>query len=501
MTANKYSTGGAGAGSAAQRLKQALVDFATSGELGVEFARQKQSTLKFKGALDDFEELLILDWFIFDWMDEDGGGVIDRFLASRKPLNNEEQQMVVDWGSSIHNIFEICDVNSDRLILKDVDEGTTVTVKGAIGAPSESNLESGRYLMARLLPVQGGFHFSGPQLLLPDREAALQALEMAQSLGVVVSPGEIEEAQADQRKGFIEFFGSPEITLKSSELDDALARFEKYLLFDRRQSHSGMSKAESSRARFGVEVKMPAVRRPVRAADADQEITLLCDEFEGIVALPSYADFRRVFETDDPDRDTSDWQELVWNYIKDPDIPIVAFEYIAEKEPDRLERSLRILLGDKSFSIEHLYAMLLHYKEPVEGLDNLKDDEKLWDLLDGKQAGRSQGTALRRKTAQAIRARRPAAGSATPSKKATPSSKQKRAKLQAAAPTPKARKKPASPRKSAVSAESPSLEGSKKASASKKATGSRKGSALKKVSSKKKADRHVRPAKKKGRLR
>src|SRR5262245_39724184 len=275
MTANKYSTGGPG--SAAQQLKQALVDFATSGELGVEFARQKQSTLRFKGALDDFEELLILDWFIFDWMDESGSGVIDRFLGSNKPLDGEEQQMIVDWGSSIHNIFEICDVNNDRLILKDVDDGTTVTVRGAVGASPESNLESGRYLMARLLPVQGSFQFSGPQLLLPDREAALQALEMAQSLGVVVSPGEIEEAQADQRKGFIEFFGGPEVTLKSSELDDALARFEKYLLFDRRESQGGMSRARSSRARFGVEVKMPSVRRPVRAAAAGQEITLLCD--------------------------------------------------------------------------------------------------------------------------------------------------------------------------------------------------------------------------------
>src|SRR5215471_1640068 len=296
MTANRYSSAGGGAGPAAQQLKQALADFATSGELGAEFARQKQSTLKFKGALDDFEELLILDWFIFDWMDEDGSGVIDRFLASHKPLDDEEQQMVVDWGSSIHNIFEICEVNNDRLILKDVDEGITVTVRGAIGASPESNLETGRFLMARLLPVQGSFHFSGPQLLLPDREAALQALEMAQSLGVVVSPGEIEEAQADQRKAFIECFGGSEVTLRSSELDDALARFEKYFLFDRRGSQ-GLSKAESSRARFGVEVKMPSVRRPVRAAAAEQEITLLCDEFEGIVALPRYADFRRIFET------------------------------------------------------------------------------------------------------------------------------------------------------------------------------------------------------------
>jgi len=386
MTANKYSSGGPGQSSPAQRLKQALVDFATSGELGVEFARQKKSTLRFKGALDDFEERLILDWFIFDWVDENGSGVIDRFLASKKPLNPEEQQMVVDWGSSIHNIFEICECNNDRLVLRDVDDGGMLTVRGTIGSASESNLDSSRYLMARLLPVGGSFQFSGPQLLLPDREAALQALELAQSLGVVVSPGEIEEAQAEQRKGFVEFFGGPEITIKPSELDDTLERFERYLLFDRRESRSGMSKAESFRARFGVDVKMPSMRRPVRAIPDDHEITLLCDEFEGIVLLPRYRDFRRTFECDDPDREVPDWKDLAWTYIRDPEIPIVAFEYIAEQQPLRLERLLRLMLNDRAFSLEHLYAMLLHYKEPVEGLDDLKDDEKLWDLLDGKQA-------------------------------------------------------------------------------------------------------------------
>src|SRR5262249_32898158 len=137
-----------------------------------EFARQKQSTLKFKGALDEFEEMLILDWFIFDWMDESGSGVIDRFLASHESLDNEQQEMIVDWGSSIHNIFEIIDAGDDQLILKELDDGTTLTVRGGIAATYEPNVEPGRFLMARLLPVRGSFHFSGPQLVLPDREAA-----------------------------------------------------------------------------------------------------------------------------------------------------------------------------------------------------------------------------------------------------------------------------------------------------------------------------------------
>src|SRR5215472_15581323 len=146
MTANRYSSAGGGAGPAAQKLKQALVDFATSGEVGLEFARQKQSTLKFKGALDDFQEMLILDWFIFDWMDESGRGVVDQFLASRQSMTEQERQMVVDWGSTIHNIFEICEVSRDCLTLREVDDRATFTVRGALGPSLGSNVEAGRFL-------------------------------------------------------------------------------------------------------------------------------------------------------------------------------------------------------------------------------------------------------------------------------------------------------------------------------------------------------------------
>jgi hypothetical protein len=429
MTANGYSGDGPAIGSTAQKLKQALVDFATSGDLGVEFARQKKSNFRFKSALDDFQEMLILDWFIFDWMDESGRGVIDQFLASRQSMTEQERQMVVDWGSTIHNIFEICEVSRDCLTLREVDDRATFTVRGALGPSSGSNVEAGRFLMARLLPVQDGFHFSGPQLLLPDREAALQALEMAQSLGVVVSPGEIEEAQADQLDGFTEFFGGTEVTIKASELDNTLERFERYLLVDRPRSQTSITRAEAFRSKFGGEVKPPSGLQQASAATDDHEITLLCDEFEGIVVLPRYRDFRRVFETSDPDQEIPDWKELIWGYIKDPDIPIVAFEYIAEREPAQLERLLRLVLHDRDFSLEHLYAMLLHYKEPVEGLDDLKDDEKLWDLLDGKQARPVQpGPPKRRAIRKPAKGRRATAsmtGSGKASKKPSQAVKRK----------------------------------------------------------------------------
>jgi hypothetical protein len=188
------------------------------------------------------------------------------------------------------------------------------------------------------------------------------------------------------------------------------------------------------------------------------EVTLLCDEFEGIVVLPRYRDFQRTFECEDAEQEIPDWEDLVWSYIKDPDIPIVAFEYIAEKQPAKLEHLLRVLLDDETFSLEHLYAMLLHYKEPVEGLDDLKDDEKLWDLLDRKQPARhARGTPGR----ETNRPRRPAKATAS---EATGTAKKPALKKRRSQPKHKTKKKSAAA-------------STKKPGASKKATKSRKGAA------------------------
>jgi hypothetical protein len=113
------------------------------------------------------------------------------------------------------------------------------------------------------------------------------------------------------------------------------------------------------------------------------EITILCDDFDGIVLLPDFTRFKHIFETDQPERFAPDWRDLVWNYIKNPDIPIVAFERVAEDNPLRVEKLLRSLIGDKNFSLEHMYAVLLHYKQPVDGFEDLKDDQQLWDLFNG----------------------------------------------------------------------------------------------------------------------
>jgi hypothetical protein len=175
--------------------------------------------------------------------------------------------------------------------------------------------------------------------------------------------------------------------------------------------------------------------------------------------IPDYNKFRRVFEAASPDSAVPEWRELLWTYINDPDIPIVAFERVAEEFPVRVEGVLRELLGDKKFSLEHLYAVLLHYKQPVEGLDDLDDDRQLWDLFNGNAPDNSKPAKTRAKSKKkptasknaAVKKSKPSA--AKPAKKtptaAAKSRKSAAAKRASARPSSNAKKKTSTKRASA----------------------------------------------------
>ncbi|MEW6213067.1 MAG: hypothetical protein AB1631_32390, partial [Acidobacteriota bacterium] len=200
-----------------------------------------------------------------------------------------------------------------------------------------------------------------------------------------------------------------------------------YLLAEHRDPETGKTAAETFREEFGHDLVLPEMEPLPSELSQAEEVTILCDEFDGLVLLPDYQRFKRIFSTDNPDRNVAGWRELLWKYIKDPDIPIVAFERVAEQSPKRMQKVLRALLNDKSFSIDHLYAMLLHYKQPVEGLDTLKDDERLWDIFDGRKLPARKRAASRKKKATTIAAKKRAAAKKT----ARPASKARRVTVKA----------------------------------------------------------------------
>lgn len=448
----------------AENLKRELSEFVTSGPLKQEYEDQLKLFFSFSDKEDEQETDSVMDYFLFEWIDENGDGVIEHFIASHPDLSDDDQQVLLDWTDSVNTVFEIKALGKNSLRLHEVDTGDefpVVTLKPL----DETPFKRGQFIAARLLPLDNHFIFSGLQFIIPDRESAMEALEMRRALDSLYSPEALESAQQEQVKAFCELFGCDELSVAPGELNSTLGKFQRFLFEDRRDPQTGMTPAEKFREEFGRELSVPEMP-PLPEITGVGEVTILCDDFDGIVLLPDYKNFKRVFEVDEPESDVPNWQELVWNYIKDPEVPIVAFERVAERDSNRVERVLRRLLGDDDFSVEHLYAVLLHYKQPVEGLDNLSDDQQLWDLFNGnaeEEQARADNSAARNRSSKKAATQKKAASQ----KKAT-AQKRSPAKKSAASKTGgKATARKATASKSSASKSSAGKASAGKASASK----------------------------------
>ncbi|MEN3334940.1 MAG: hypothetical protein V7641_4305 [Blastocatellia bacterium] len=365
-----------------EQLKQELLEFATTGPLKDEYESQYKLLFELSAEVDERDSETMRDWFLYDWFDANGEGVIERFLDARDDLSTDDQDILSDWTDSLNSVFEIRGLNKNALRLTELDSGDEVNVMTLMPL-KETPFKRGQFIAARLLPLADQFVFSGLQFILPDRESAIEALEVRRALDALDSPEAMENAQREQCSAFCELFGCEEMTVPSKELNATLQKFQHYIFAERRDPESGRTAAERFQEEFGRELRLPDMPPlPEALADAG-DVTILCDEFDGIVLLPDYDRFRRVFDSANPDKSVPDWQELLWRYIKDPDIPIVAFERVAEQNPQQLEKVIRKLTGKKRFSLEHLYALLIHYKQPAEEFVELEDDERLWDLFNG----------------------------------------------------------------------------------------------------------------------
>ena len=434
----------------ADRLKRELSEFATSGALKDEYGRQQKLFFESSAAVDEAEQESLLDWFLFDWFDEKGEGAVDRFLVSQRNLGDKERAILVEWKDSINSVFEIRVLGKNTLTLRELDTKDTFPV-ATLTALDQTPFKRGQCIGARLLPLGDQFIFSGLQCIMPDREAAAEALDMRRRLEALISPEALEKAQREQRDAFCEFFGCDELEVGPGELASTLGRFQRYLFEERRDPDTGSSRIEEFQSQFGQAFKVPEMPSLPKELVVSGNVTILCDEFDGLVLLPDYENFKRIFDTDSGDSQMAGWQELVWNYIKDPDIPIVAFERVAERRPARVERVFRQLLGDKSFSLEHLYAVLLHYKEPVEGINDLSDDQRLWDFFDGNQKTPRAGSKVRSKAKPQAKVRKASQAKRQSSAKTrTPATRST-----SATRTSRGSKKPASKATSTVKKRSP----------------------------------------------
>ncbi len=395
----------------AEQLKHRLKEFVVNGALQSEFREHCELFEELSGEISEDEVESVLDSFIFDWFDDGGESAIEHFLSSNPDLTHEEKVTLLDWNDSLNSVFQIKTIGDHTLKLRDLDSNEDFHIS-TLSPLAKTPFERGQYITGRILPLGDGFIFSGLQVILPDRKSAKEVLEIRRNLDEAYSPEAMEKAQREQCDAFCDFFGCDEVSLAPDEINARLQAFQNFLLHQRRDSESGLTVAEKFRARFGHDLPLPEIEPPSPEILSAGQVTILCDEFDGLVLLPDFPRFKRIFTAKDPDQEVPGWRDLLWRYIKDADIPIVAFERVAEQTPKPLQKIMRLLLNDNSFSLEHLYAALLHYKQPVEGFEDLDDERLLWDLFEGKPASKNRAAAKKKAPVKA----KATARTATPTK-------------------------------------------------------------------------------------
>src|SRR5207248_2167447 len=187
--------------------------------------------------------------------------------------------------------------SKNSLQVSELDSGDVYAVKTRL---DRTPFKRGQFIIARLLPLGDDLIFSGLQFLMPDRESARAWLEMRRAFDAFDSPEAVEKARREQCTAFCDLFGCDELTVPSSKLNATLERFQRYLLTERRDPETGMTPAQRFEKELGQQLTvpdLPPLPEPVAGAG---EVTILCDEFDGIVLLPDFTRFKLVFESDEP---------------------------------------------------------------------------------------------------------------------------------------------------------------------------------------------------------
>jgi hypothetical protein len=174
------------------------------------FAREERFALTFASAISIYwnghytienaeqmsqnEAFRFVDWFVFDYKDEDGSRLIDLYYEDRyEELSKYQQQVLTDWlTAQPASAYELIDYKDQNLELRDFFSGSEVEVYEPAG---HGPVQPGDLLLARIVPVRNRLEFSSVVAYLPQDEIGDLKEKMAQAVAADAekNPGTSEE--------------------------------------------------------------------------------------------------------------------------------------------------------------------------------------------------------------------------------------------------------------------------------------------------------------------
>ncbi|MFJ3216968.1 hypothetical protein ACIPLC_13745 [Kitasatospora sp. NPDC086801] len=357
--------------------------------------------------LDEGEAVRIIDHFILRFRLPDGATVVDRFVAGRRDLTEDDREMLLGWRDPVEGVFEVRRKDGDAVVLLNLVDDLEYRTYSNVGPAAFRGVSKGGFLLTCLvpvLPVDGVWLVSGTMSSYPKSSAteiAQAALQLAVSHPELVfrNPEKIEqgwESVREDRAAFVEFFGGDELVLPPAEAEERLNAYYRH-----RQEAAVAEQPERARGRRLPGLGLPAFELPRGLADSDT-VGVIYDEVDGLNFYADYGMLRDLF-ADPALAGRRHDQDALRAYLREESIAPLPIRRLAAAHPETVDAVFRKLLRKPGFSwSEHGEALLRRRKpwyyaqEPRPGVSVV--GERLVELAAG--TGQQKFTRARRVPSQ-----------------------------------------------------------------------------------------------------
>ena len=344
-------------------LKRDLLEFSWQPRFDRERREVLRAHLADRFVGDESEFIAALDYFLLQHELRSGKTVVERFVASRPDLPEHERELLLGWRDVVEGIFEVHGRDGDALVVENLVDELTYRVYSNMGPGVFQPLESGGFVIARLVPVGPEWLISGNFACYPKSDRAAihrTACEMAMRYPkwAFRNPDKLARArqqQSAEHDRFVQFFGADFVVIPGAQLTERMRSFYTFCC----------DQVVAELAASGKRPKHPPFHGPDYPSDlvASDSVAVTHDEVDG---LGLYAEFGMVEEAfADPSLlRHPDYRRRVRDYLDDPTISPVLFVRMAARDPERTNQVFRKLLGRKHFDWSIGGEKLMRQRKP-----------------------------------------------------------------------------------------------------------------------------------------
>ncbi|HET7667033.1 MAG TPA: hypothetical protein VFK56_13385 [Mycobacterium sp.] len=329
-------------------LKRELLDFSQQPRFDREFREVLVDHFSSGFITDESELIAALDYFVLQHELRSGKTVVERFVANRPDLGQDDRELLLGWRDVVEGIFEVQGRDGDALVAENLVDELTYRVHSNMGPRVFRPLKHGSFMIGRLVPVGPEWLISGNLNCFPKSErVAIHRIACEITLQfpqrAFRNPDKLARAQQLQRAHhdqFVKFFGADFVVISGAQLTERMRHF---YTFCREQTMAEL-------ATSGKQSKNLPFRAPDYPADlvASDAVAVTHDEIEG---LGMYAQFGMIEEAfADPSLlRHPNYRRGVRDYLDDPTVSPLLFVRMAARDLERTNQVFRKLLGRKHF--------------------------------------------------------------------------------------------------------------------------------------------------------